>query len=71
MREIWSRGVPGPKGVPGQFGGAWFGGVPGLGGGVPAPGGEPPRMATAVGGTHPAGMHSCCISCYLCKRYPV
>ena len=32
-------------------------------GGVPAPGGclveTPPRMATAAGGTHPTGMHSC------------
>ena len=23
------------------------------------PGADPPRMATAVGGTHPTGMHSC------------
>ena len=23
------------------------------------PGGDPPRTATAVGGTHPTGMHSC------------
>ena len=23
------------------------------------PGGDPPRMATAAGGTHPTGMHSC------------
>ena len=32
------------------------------GGGVPGPGGawwRPPRMATAAGGTHPTGMHSC------------
>ena len=28
--------------------------------GVPAPGGwRPPVMATAAGGTHPTGMHSC------------
>ena len=41
-------------------------GVPVLGGGgeVPAPGGcvgcgDPPVTATAAGGTHPTGMHSC------------
>ena len=40
----WSRGS------------AWFRGcVTGPGG----PGGEPPEMATAAGGTHPTGMHSC------------
>ena len=32
------------------------GGVPGLRG---VPGGDPPRTATAAGGTHPTGMHSC------------
>ena len=44
-----------------------------LGGGVPAPGGpaqgvpgeDPPRTATAAGGTHPTGMHSC----LLCNLY--
>ena len=44
-------------------GGAWSGGLPGPGGGVPGPGGglveTPPRTATAAGGTHPTGMHSC------------
>ena len=30
--------------------------MPGSGGGVP------PGMATAAGGTHPTGMHSCCTS---------
>ena len=57
-------GVHGPGGcmVPG---GAWSGGecvhgpwgvcVHGPGG---VPGGDPP-MATAMGGTHPTGMHSC------------
>ena len=42
--------------------------------GVPGPGtgGDPPETATAAGGTHPTGMHSCykCISplCYhLCS----
>ena len=40
-------------------------GVPGLGvcsgGGAlwGVPGGDPPRTATAVGGMHPTGMHSC------------
>ena len=65
------RGVPGPRGclvwgclVPGE-GVPGPGGVPGLGG--PGPGGSgpggawwrPPGMATAAGGTHPTGMHSC------------
>ena len=49
-------------------GGAWSGGgLPGrgclaLGGGAwseGVPGGDPPGTATAVSGTHPAGMHSC------------
>ena len=31
--------------------------MPGPGGGVP--GGDPPGTATATGGTHPTGMHSC------------
>ena len=46
--------MPGP-------GGAWSGGVPGPGG-RSAPGGylvETPGTATAAGGTHPTGMHSC------------
>ena len=48
-------------------GGAWSGGVSAprgclvwrlcSGGGVP--GGEPPLTASAAGGTHPTGMHSC------------
>ena len=29
------------------------------GGGGGLPGGDPPRTATAAGGTHPTGMHSC------------
>ena len=39
------------------------------GGGVPAPGGacSPPPTATAVGGTHPTGMHSC-LCCVHCGR---
>ena len=52
-------------------GGAWFRGGLVLGDacsggaccrGVPGPGGawwSPPRTATAAGGTHPTGMHSC------------
>ena len=57
----WSGGVPGPgcllRGVPG------LGGVPALGvSGLERPGGDP-LMATAVGGTHPTGMHSC-LTCY-------
>ena len=59
LRGAWSWGVPGPGG-PGPMGG-WSWGVPGPGGGS-APGGclvETPQMATAAGGTHPTGMHSC------------
>ena len=40
----WSRGVSGPRGVPGPGG---------------SPGGDSPGTATAAGGTHPTGMHSC------------
>ena len=36
-------------------GGSTPGGVSALGG----VGGDPPRMATAAGGTHPTGMYSC------------
>ena len=47
-------GVPSLGGLPGwgawPWGGAWSEGVPG---------GDPPGTATAVSGTHPAGMHSC------------
>ena len=41
--DAWSRGS-GPSGVPGTVG---------------VPGGDPPRTATAAGGMHPTGMHSC------------
>ena len=47
--------MPGPRGgglVP--SGGSGTGGVPG---------GDPPGTATAAGGTHPTGMHSCLIMC--------
>ena len=67
-------GVPGTGGVCCR-GGAWPGGsaargvgvwsrgclvwgVPGLGGVC----GEPPVTATAAGGTHPTGMHSCLVA---------
>ena len=42
------------------WGGACSGGVPALGGACSGgvTGGDPP-MATAAGGTHPTGMHSC------------
>ena len=43
-------GVPAPRGD--TCGGACFGG-----------GGDPLVTATAVGGTHPTGMHSCLIMC--------
>ena len=44
---VWSRGM-----------GSGSGGVPGQGGGVLG-GDPPPHTATAVGSTHPTGMHSC------------
>ena len=47
-------------------GGAWSGGLV-LGGCLV----ETPPTATAAGGTHPTGMHSCLIkfvSCYCCIR---
>ena len=48
-------GVHGPGGDEGGVHGPW--GVPSLGvGWVPAP---PSGTATAAGGTHPTGMHSC------------
>ena len=60
------RGVPGPKGVSATGGVcSWGGLVPGGGGLLPGgsgpgvPGGDPPGTATAAGGTHPTGMHSC------------
>ena len=54
-------------------------GGPGLGGSPPGgllwgvsswgvPGGDPPGMATALGGTHPTGMHSCVNKCFLPKE---
>ena len=55
------QGGSAPRGVPGPGGGLLPGGLPGPGG-VSAPGGMPggdPPTATAAGGTHPTGMHSC------------
>ena len=57
-------GVPGLGGWPGPRG-AWSQGVCMVRGGVPGPRGglveTPPEAATAAGGTHPSGMHSCFI----------
>ena len=50
---LLTGGVPAPRGV-------WPGGVSAPGG---VPGGDPPGMATAAGGTHPTGMHSCVFLC--------
>ena len=49
-RWVPGPGVPGPEGVHG-LGGAWSQGGAWW---------RPPRTATAAGGTHPTGMHSCC-----------
>ena len=49
-------------GVPGPGGGAWSWGMGAWSWGAPGPGGflmETPGTATAAGGTHPTGMHSC------------
>ena len=69
----WSWGVPGARGCAWSWGCAWSGGCL-LPGRVPAPRGvcswgggacsegclvETPQPATAAGGTHPTGMHSC------------
>ena len=43
-RGVWSRGVCSGGGGVWSLGGAWW---------------RPPRTATAAGGTHPTGMHSC------------
>ena len=54
------RGVPSPGGAWSQEGSGLGGGLLREGGSGPGgvPGGDPP-MATAAGGTHPTGMHSC------------
>ena len=58
--------VPGPGGclLPGVC--ACSGGGLVLGGSAPGgvPGGDPPGTATAAGGTHPTGMHSCIQTCW-------
>ena len=60
-----------------QWGGAWSRGGAWSGGSAPrgmsAPGGclvETPRTASAAGGTHPTGMHSCCsYFCLYCLSF--
>ena len=54
--DAWSRGVC-------SGGGAWSGGSAprGVLGPRGVPGGDPPGTATAASGTHPTGMHSCCL----------
>ena len=49
--------MPGPRGVSAP-GVAWSGGCLLLGV-CSRGGGDPPGTATAAGGTHPTGMHSC------------
>ena len=44
---VWSWGVPGPGGSGPRGVGAWW---------------RTPLVATAAGGTHPTGMHSCCLN---------
>ena len=46
---FFTGGVPGPRGVHGPRG---------------VPGGDPPRTATAAGGTHPTGIHSCVFTAF-------
>ena len=57
------------EGVPGPRGGVLPGGVLPWGGLLPGgmPGGDPPGTATAAGGTHPTGMHSCLLLVVLFK----
>ena len=58
----WSGEVPASGGVPGLGGSCPRGGAWSRGRGEPAPGGclvETPQTATAAGGKHPTGMHSC------------
>ena len=72
---VSARGVSGPGGCL-----LWECLVPGVGGSAPGggSGGDTTRMATAVGGTHPTGMHSCftgvCHSVHgggwVCGRHP-
>ena len=66
----WFQGVPGPGGVPASScgGGACSRGVwPGECLGETPPRSRHPQTATAAGGTHPTGMHSCL---YMCPQTP-
>ena len=55
----------------GVGGASSFGGVLPLRGAssLGGPGGDPPGTATAAGGTHPTGMHSCLTSVYLAEKF--
>ena len=76
LRGLAGGGSPGPH--PGGKLRVWLGGSPGPHPGGcqgPGPRGDlsqhalgqtsPQQMATAVGSTHPTGMHSCFSNCYL------
>ena len=56
---VWSPRCLVPGGIPGPGGDAWSGGAWSGSGPGGVPGGDPPRTATAAGGTHPTGMHFC------------
>ena len=57
------RGGSAPRGVPGSGSlGGWAPG-PGGPGSKGLPGADHPGKATAAGGTHPTGMHSCLHTC--------
>ena len=59
--SVWSQGGAwSGGGVPAPEGGVWSGGS----GPERVPGGDPPRTATAAGGTHPTGMRSCLLLFY-------
>ena len=73
----WSWGQPAPGGMPGPRGGAcsqggacswrvWSQGGAWWRSPQEVPGGDPPKKATAAGGMHPTGMHSC----FLIELYP-
>ena len=70
--QLLGGGVPAPRGVWSRGcllqGGCLLGGGARSRGGVP--GGDPPRTATAAGGTHPIGMHSCFEYISKCGKVP-